>query len=273
MAAIWIKEAPGIARTVAEWMTDGKPEIDPHGSDIARFYDHQQDASSTSGPGRPRASTRPTASSTRWSSGRPTANVRLSPFNARERELGAVFFEAAGWERPFWYGANEALLAEYGDRVDAARRRVGVALVVADHQRRAPRDARSGRDGRPVRVRDLRRDRAGRLRLPRAPVRQPGSTCAPGRIVYTPLLNRGRRDPGRPHDHAARPRPVPGRDRRRPGHARQEAVRRRPARGRLGPAPRRDQPVDDDRAVGAAGARHPGRGDGRATSATPASRS
>jgi len=23
-------------------MTDGKPEIDPHGSDIARFYDHQR---------------------------------------------------------------------------------------------------------------------------------------------------------------------------------------------------------------------------------------
>ena len=41
-AAIWIKEAPGIARTVAEWMTDGKPEIDPHGSDIARFYPHQR---------------------------------------------------------------------------------------------------------------------------------------------------------------------------------------------------------------------------------------
>jgi glycine/D-amino acid oxidase-like deaminating enzyme len=36
-SAIWIKEAPGIARTVAEWMTDGSPEIDPHGSDIARF--------------------------------------------------------------------------------------------------------------------------------------------------------------------------------------------------------------------------------------------
>ena len=38
-AAIWIKEAPGIAKTVAEWMTTGEPEIDPHGSDIARFYD------------------------------------------------------------------------------------------------------------------------------------------------------------------------------------------------------------------------------------------
>ena len=41
-AAIWIKEAPGIAKTVAEWMTNGEPEIDPHGSDIARFYDHHK---------------------------------------------------------------------------------------------------------------------------------------------------------------------------------------------------------------------------------------
>src|ERR671937_3309227 len=38
VAAIWIKEAPGIARTVAEWMTSGDPEIDPTGSDVARFY-------------------------------------------------------------------------------------------------------------------------------------------------------------------------------------------------------------------------------------------
>ncbi len=43
-AAIWIKEAPGIARTVAEWMTHGTPEIDPHSSDIARFYDHHRTA-------------------------------------------------------------------------------------------------------------------------------------------------------------------------------------------------------------------------------------
>ena len=42
VAAIWIKEAPGIAKTVAEWMTNGEPEIDPHGSDIARFYDHHK---------------------------------------------------------------------------------------------------------------------------------------------------------------------------------------------------------------------------------------
>src|SRR5207302_3097630 len=42
VAAIWIKEAPGIARTMAEWMTSGDPEIDPTGSDIARFYAHQK---------------------------------------------------------------------------------------------------------------------------------------------------------------------------------------------------------------------------------------
>src|SRR4051794_32575025 len=41
-AAIWIKEAPGIAKTVAEWMTDHEPEIDPHGSDVARFYEHHK---------------------------------------------------------------------------------------------------------------------------------------------------------------------------------------------------------------------------------------
>jgi glycine/D-amino acid oxidase-like deaminating enzyme len=40
VAAIWIKEAPGIAKTMAEWMTHGTSEIDPHGSDIARFYPH-----------------------------------------------------------------------------------------------------------------------------------------------------------------------------------------------------------------------------------------
>jgi glycine cleavage system aminomethyltransferase T len=49
-----------------------------------------------------------------WSSNR---NVRLSPFNAHEKELGAVFFETAGWERPFWYESNSSLVAKYGDKV------------------------------------------------------------------------------------------------------------------------------------------------------------
>ena len=38
-----------------------------------------------------------------WASNR---DVRLSPYHEREKALGAVFFEAAGWERPQWYESN-----------------------------------------------------------------------------------------------------------------------------------------------------------------------
>lgn len=116
VAAIWIKEAPGIARAVAEWMTEGKPEIDPTGSDIARFYPHQTTKAHI------RARTAEAFNKTygivhpreQWGSNR---NVRLSPFYEREKALGAVFFEAVGWERPQWYESNARLLADYGDRV------------------------------------------------------------------------------------------------------------------------------------------------------------
>ncbi len=115
-AAIWIKEAPGIAKTIAEWMTTGKPEIDPHGSDIARFYPHQRTAQhikarATEGYNKTYGIVHPME---QWASNRP---MRVSPMHERERELGAVFFEAAGWERPFWYESNQPLLGEYGDRV------------------------------------------------------------------------------------------------------------------------------------------------------------
>ncbi|MGH3145969.1 MAG: aminomethyltransferase family protein, partial [Rubrobacter sp.] len=36
-----------------------------------------------------------------------------SPFYVRQRELGAYFLEASGWERPQWYGVNDSLLAGY----------------------------------------------------------------------------------------------------------------------------------------------------------------
>ncbi|MEA2611134.1 MAG: hypothetical protein QOG32_860, partial [Chloroflexota bacterium] len=116
-AAVWIKEAPGIARMVAEWMTDGKPEIDPHGSDIARFHAHQKarahvKARSAEGFNKTYGIVHPAE---QWESNR---NVRLSPFFAREQQLGAVFFEAAGWERPQWYESNAKLLDEYGDRIN-----------------------------------------------------------------------------------------------------------------------------------------------------------
>jgi glycine/D-amino acid oxidase-like deaminating enzyme len=42
VAAVWVKEGPGVGRGVAEWMTHGQPEIDLQSSDIARFYPCQK---------------------------------------------------------------------------------------------------------------------------------------------------------------------------------------------------------------------------------------
>src|SRR3954463_3683683 len=186
-AAVWIKEAPGIARMVAEWMTDGKPEIDPHGSDIARFHEpqkarHHVKARSAEGFNKTYGIVHPAE---QWASNR---DVRLSPFNPRERELGAVFFETAGWERPFWYESNAPLLEEYGDRVmpRAAEweSRWWSPIINAEHL--------------------AMRDRAGIVDLSAFAIFDitgPGACAAlerlcvnkidvaPGRTVYTPMLN------------------------------------------------------------------------------------
>jgi glycine cleavage system aminomethyltransferase T/glycine/D-amino acid oxidase-like deaminating enzyme len=116
VAAVWIKEGPGIARAVAEWATEGASEIDVHGADVARFHDHQKtrrhvDARSSEGYNRTYGIVHPME---QWESNR---KVRLSPFYPREQELGARFYETAGWERPWWYESNAPLVEEYGDRV------------------------------------------------------------------------------------------------------------------------------------------------------------
>ncbi|MDH3308560.1 MAG: FAD-dependent oxidoreductase, partial [Acidimicrobiia bacterium] len=112
-AAIWIKEGPGIARLVAEWMTNGYPELDPHSSDVARFYpferteEHILDRcaehfNKTYGIVHPRE---------QWASRR---DIRVSPLHDRTSALGAVYFQAGGWERPHWYESNQPLVAHYG---------------------------------------------------------------------------------------------------------------------------------------------------------------
>ncbi|MFM7044070.1 MAG: FAD-dependent oxidoreductase [Ilumatobacteraceae bacterium] len=112
-AAVWIKEGPGIAQLVAEWMTYGYPHMcDPHGSDIARFYPHEKTEwhinarcnehfNKTYGIVHPRE---------QWASQR---GMRRSPFYAREEALGATFFDARGWERPQWYSSNEKLMKKF----------------------------------------------------------------------------------------------------------------------------------------------------------------
>ena len=116
-AAVWVKEGPGVGRAVAEWMTNGESEIDLQSSDIARFYECQRSkehvqARAAEGFNKTYGIVHPAE---QWESNR---RVRLSPFYERERELGAVFFEAAAWERPQWYESNAKLLDEYGDRIN-----------------------------------------------------------------------------------------------------------------------------------------------------------
>ena len=116
VAASWIKEGPGIGRAVAEWMSGGAPEIDIHEADISRFYGHQRTtahviARAREGFNKMYGIVHPAE---QWESGRP---VRLSPVYDRERDLGAVFIETAGWERPNWYASNEALLDRYAGRL------------------------------------------------------------------------------------------------------------------------------------------------------------
>jgi glycine cleavage system aminomethyltransferase T/glycine/D-amino acid oxidase-like deaminating enzyme len=116
VAASWIKEGPGIGRAVAEWMSGQVPAIDIHEADISRFYACQRTtahvaARAREGFNKMYGIVHPAE---QWESGRP---LRLSPVYQRERELGAVFFETAGWERPFWYASNEGLLERYAGRL------------------------------------------------------------------------------------------------------------------------------------------------------------
>jgi glycine cleavage system aminomethyltransferase T/glycine/D-amino acid oxidase-like deaminating enzyme len=186
-AAIWIKEAPGIAKTVAEWMTTGVPEIDPHGSDIARFYDHARTrvhihARTSEGFNKTYGIVHPAE---QWASNR---DVRLSPFHARERELGAVFYETAGWERPHWYESNRRLLDEYKDRAQPRPAewdaRWWSPIINAEHL--AMRDRVAMVDLTAFAVFDV--TGAGALDyVQRMVVNQIDGPV--GRVVYTPLLN------------------------------------------------------------------------------------
>ncbi|MFY0990863.1 GcvT family protein [Halomonas sp. C05BenzN] len=115
--AVWVKDGPGMGKVLADWITRGKPELDPFGIDIARFYPVQKTPAHVEGrcleiarkiydpPVHPREP---------FESGR---DLRRGPFWPREKELGGYFMEAAGWERAHGYAANEELLERYGDRV------------------------------------------------------------------------------------------------------------------------------------------------------------
>ncbi|QFT30415.1 4-methylaminobutanoate oxidase (formaldehyde-forming) [Labrenzia sp. THAF82] len=115
--AIWVKDGPGYGKLIADWITDGRTEIDHASIDYSRFYAHQMTEEFIEGrcyeaaqkiyfpaihPREPYASGR---------------GVKRSPFHEREVELGGHFMELGGWERAHGYAANDHLLEKYGNRV------------------------------------------------------------------------------------------------------------------------------------------------------------
>lgn len=113
--AVWVTHSAGVARALAEILTTGRSQLDLAECDITRFEQVQLTPSyidETSAqnfvevydiihPLQPRESPR---------------NLRVSPFFARQRDLGAYFLEAGGWERPAWYENNAKLISTLPDR-------------------------------------------------------------------------------------------------------------------------------------------------------------
>ncbi|KAL4881652.1 hypothetical protein BJY04DRAFT_56163 [Aspergillus karnatakaensis] len=107
--AVWVTHSAGVARALAEALTRGWSTVDISECELSRFEDVQLNreyVSETSQqnfveiydilhPLQPRESPR---------------GLRTSPFYQRQRELGAVFMELGGWERPFWYESNAHLV-------------------------------------------------------------------------------------------------------------------------------------------------------------------
>lgn len=103
--AVWVTHSAGISRAVAQLITTGRSEIDLSSCDINRFEEVQLAPSfvletskqnfveiyDVRHPLEPRLIAR---------------DLRVSPFHARQGQLGAHFLEGGGWERPYWFHSN-----------------------------------------------------------------------------------------------------------------------------------------------------------------------
>jgi glycine cleavage system aminomethyltransferase T/glycine/D-amino acid oxidase-like deaminating enzyme len=186
-AASWIKEGPGCGRAVAELMSGKVPTVDVHEADVARFYP----SSRSTGFARARAAesfnkmygiVHPAE---QYESLRP---LRTGPLYSRAKDLGAVFYETARWERPHWYASNEPLLAKYAgqlmERPAEWESRWWSPVVNAEHL--AMRDGAGLVDLSAFTILDVTGPGAlaGLQRLAVAQLNVPV-----GRSVYTPFLN------------------------------------------------------------------------------------
>jgi glycine cleavage system aminomethyltransferase T/glycine/D-amino acid oxidase-like deaminating enzyme len=186
-AASWIKEGPGCGRAVAELMSGKVPTVDVHEADVARFYP----SSRSTGFARARAAesfnkmygiVHPAE---QYESLRP---LRTGPLYSRAKDLGAVFYETARWERPHWYASNERLLDKYAgqlmERPAEWESRWWSPIINAEHL--ALRDGAGLVDLSAFTILDVTGPGAlaGLQRLAVAQLNVPV-----GRSVYTPFLN------------------------------------------------------------------------------------
>lgn len=115
--SVWVKDGPGTGKLIADWMTDGRTELDHARIDVARYYPFQQEEDyihdrcyeTAFKIYNPAVHNREPYTASR--------HLRRSPFYEREVALGGYFMEAAGWERAHGYKANEHLLEKWGDKV------------------------------------------------------------------------------------------------------------------------------------------------------------
>ncbi|KAH6670297.1 FAD dependent oxidoreductase [Plectosphaerella plurivora] len=113
--AVWVTHSAGVARALAQVLTTGRSETDLSECELSRFEEVQLAPAYVTEtslqnfvevydiihPMQPKESPR---------------NLRVAPFHARQKELGAYFLEGGGWERPQWFEANKALLADLPSR-------------------------------------------------------------------------------------------------------------------------------------------------------------
>ncbi|MEA5406126.1 glycine cleavage T C-terminal barrel domain-containing protein [Haloarculaceae archaeon H-GB2-1] len=120
--ALYVKDAAAGGEALAQWMTRGHTDIDVDAAmNVNRFYEHGQSKQFIKNraeegfekfygivhPGE------------QWQTSR---GLRTTGFYSRQADLGAEFYESAGWEIPQWYESNEDLLEEYSEELEDLQR-------------------------------------------------------------------------------------------------------------------------------------------------------
>jgi glycine cleavage system T protein len=106
---VWVTHGGGTGRAVANVLVHGEPGLDLRELDVNRFQPHNGSNAFIKARGERQYIEvydiiHPLQ---QMESPRP---LRVAPYYQRLKELGAYFFEGAGWERPMWFTANERLL-------------------------------------------------------------------------------------------------------------------------------------------------------------------